>query len=480
MTTKKLQIAVLGASGYVGGRLVPRLIEQGYSVRCIARHPEKLISRNWPNTEVVYGDVFHQNSLITALQGIDVLYYLVHSMQDAKNFEELDSMAAINCANAARTAWVERIIYLGGLAKPTSKLSAHLKSRQEVGQLLRKTGVKVTELRASIIIGSGSASFEIIRDLVRTLPIMITPRWVRSLCEPIAIQNVLDYLLACLEEPRTINQILEIGGGEILSYKNMMKIVAELMGKRIFMIPVPVLTPRLSGYWLNIVTSVPMSIAYPLVEGLRNDSVTSEQRIRQWIRVPLLSFKEAVLKALEEDKQGLMTSRWTEAEKMKSDSITPDYQKTFQDQRKIETEISAEKVFPIIQKIGGSSGWYYGNWLWKWRGILDRMIGGVGLRRGRRHPVDIRIGDAIDFWRVEAFQPGTMLRLKAEMKLPGHAWLEFRVQSLSPQKSLFLQTATFRPSNWVGFIYWYTVLPLHFLVFRNMAKNIIRRASDDI
>ncbi len=480
MVTKKLKIAVLGASGYVGGRLVPKLIERGYSVRCIARHPEKLISRNWPATEVVYGDVFNKDSLLTALQGIDVLYYLVHSMQGAKNFEELDSLAAINCAEAAQAAGIKRIIYLGGLAKPTPKLSAHLKSRQEVGQLLRKTGVEVTELRASIIIGSGSASFEIIRDLVRKLPIMITPRWVRSLCEPIAITNVLDYLVACLEEPRTVNQILEIGGGEILSYKNMMKIVAELMGRRILMIPVPVLTPRLSGYWLNIVTSVPMSIAYPLVEGLRNDSITSDQRIRQWIKIPLLSFKEAVRNALEEDKQGLITSRWTEAEKIESDSTTPVYRKTFQDQRKIESEISAEKVFQIIQKIGGSTGWYYGNWLWKWRGILDRMIGGVGLRRGRRHPTEIRVGDAIDFWRVEAFQAGILLRLKAEMKLPGQAWLEFKVQSLSPQKSLFLQTATFRPSNWVGFIYWYAVLPLHFLVFRNMAKNIIRCAATDL
>jgi uncharacterized protein YbjT (DUF2867 family) len=478
MIQKKLNIAVLGASGYVGGRLVPKLLEEGFSVRCLARNPEKLTSRDWHSVEVVYGDVLQPESLTTALKNIDVLYYLVHSMQGKKDFENLDIRAAHNCGYCAKEAGVKRIIYLGGLAKNAANLSPHLKSRREVGNILRQSGVELTELRASIIIGSGGASFEIIRDLVSKLPLMITPRWVQSLCEPISINNVLEYLLACLQEPKTINQILEIGGGEILSYGNMMKAVAKIMGKRLVMIPVPVLTPKLSGYWLNIVSTVPMSIALPLVEGLRNDSVTSDRRIREWIKIDLLSFEESVRKALEEDHLGLLASRWTEAEN-KTSNFTEKYakQKTLQDHRIIESDIQVDKIFQTIQTIGGNNGWYYANWLWQLRGIFDRMIGGVGMRRGRRHPVDIRIGDAIDFWRVEKYEPGKSLKLKAEMKLPGKAWLEFKVQTTSEQKSLFEQRATFYPTNLFGYLYWYAVLPAHLLVFKNMAKNIIRRSS---
>jgi len=478
MVQSKLKIAVLGASGYVGGRLVPKLIAEGHSVRCLARNPEKLSSRDWPSAEIVYGDVLDAESLAPALQNIDVLYYLVHSMQGKADFKNLDIRAAQNCGMAARAAGVKRIIYLGALAKESPHLSSHLQSRQEVGNILRKAGIELTELRASIIIGSGSASFEIIRDLVKKLPVMITPRWVKSLCEPISIDNVLQYLLACLEEPRTVNQILEIGGGEVLSYGQMMKAVAEVMGKRLLMIPVPVLTPRLSGYWLNIVTTVPMSIAHPLVEGLRNDSVTTDQRIRQWIDIPLLPFKEAVGKALREDQQGLLASRWTEAGNSRPTGEKPIEQKILQDYRMIESEIPADKIFHSIQTVGGDNGWYYANWLWKLRGILDRMIGGVGLRRGRRHPVDIRVGDAIDFWRVEKYEAGRLLRLKAEMKLPGDAWLELKVRSVSTKNSLFEQTATFLPGNWLGYLYWYAILPLHLLVFRNMAKQIVKNAKN--
>jgi len=477
MVQTKLKIAVLGASGYVGGRLVPKLLEEGYSVRCLARNPEKLSSRDWPAAEIIYGDVLNSDSLPPALQNIDVLYYLVHSMQGKADFKDLDVRAAQNCGIAARAAGVKRIIYLGGLAKQSTDLSPHLKSRQEVGNVLRQAGVEVTELRASIIIGSGSASFEIIRDLVKKLPLMITPRWVRSLCEPISIDNVLEYLLACLEEPRTVKQILEIGGGEVLSYANMMKAVAEVMGKRLVMISVPVLTPRLSGYWLNIVTTVPMSIAHPLVEGLRNDSVTTDHRIRQWINIELHPFKESVRKALAEDQQGLLASRWTEAENSLSTISEKNIQlKVLQDHRIIESEIPAGKIFQAFQSVGGDNGWYYANWLWQLRGIMDRMIGGVGMRRGRRHPIEIRIRDAIDFWRVEKFEPGRSLKLKAEMKLPGQAWLEFKVKSSSDQTAVFEQIATFLPANWIGYFYWYAIFPVHLLVFKNMAKGIVRHA----
>lgn len=477
MVQTKLKIAVLGASGYVGGRLVPKLLEEGYSVRCLARNPEKLSSRDWPSAEIIYGDVLNPDSLSPALQNIDVLYYLVHSMQGKADFKDLDIRASKNCGAAARAAGVKRIIYLGALAKQSTDLSPHLKSRQEVGNVLRQAGVEVTELRASIIIGSGSASFEIIRDLVKKLPLMITPRWVRSLCEPISIDNVLEYLLACLEEPRTVNQILEIGGGEVLSYGNMMKAVAEVMGKKLVMISVPVLTPRLSGYWLNIVTTVPMSIAHPLVEGLRNDSVTTDHRIREWINIELHPFKESVRKALEEDQQGLLASRWTEAENSLSTISEKNIQlKVLQDQRIVKSELPAEKIFQVFQSVGGDNGWYYANWLWQLRGIMDRMIGGVGMRRGRRHPIEIRIGDAIDFWRVEKFEPGRSLKLKAEMKLPGQAWLEFKVQSTPDQTSVFEQNATFFPANWIGYFYWYAIFPVHMLVFKNMAKSIVRYA----
>jgi len=477
MSHIKLKIAVLGASGYVGGRLVPRLLEEGYSVRCLARNPEKLVSRNWPSVEVVYGDVLQPESLKSALKNIDVLYYLVHSMQGKKDFENLDTTAAYNCGFSAKEAGVKRIIYLGGLVKHPANLSPHLKSRQEVGNILRKAGVEITELQASIIIGSGSASFEIIRDLVRKLPVMITPRWVQSLCEPIAIKNVLEYLLACLQESKTINQILEIGGGEVISYGNMMKTIARIMGKRLIMIPVPVLTPRLSGYWLNIISTVPISIALPLVEGLRNDSITSDQRIREWINIDLLSFEESVRSALLEDRLGSLVSRWTEAENSTSNFVGIDQkQKTLQDHRKIESDIAANKIFQTIQVIGGDTGWYYANWIWQLRGIVDRMIGGVGMRRGRRHPVDIRIGDAIDFWRVERYEAGKSLKLRAEMKLPGKAWVEFRCQKVNERTSLFEQIATFHPANWLGYLYWYSILPVHLLVFRNMAKNIVKHS----
>ncbi|MBN2367359.1 MAG: SDR family oxidoreductase [Calditrichaeota bacterium] len=472
------KILVAGASGYIGGRLVPILLKEKYSVRCLARTPEKLKARNWPSVEIIEGDVLNPVTLETALKGIDIAYYLIHSMGNQKNFEETDARGARNFAVAARETGVKRIIYLGGLAKASENLSPHLKSRQEVGQILGETGIPVTELRASIIIGSGSASFEIIRDLVNKLPIMITPRWVKSLCEPISIQNILQYLTGCLTEPRTVGQILEVGGEEVLSYKEMMKTVAEVLGKKLWMIPVPVLTPRLSAYWLNLVTTVPMSIAYPLIEGLRNDSITSNDQIKSWIKLDLLSFRESVEIALIKETSLSPESRWTEADLMKDQIISEKWSaKIFHDQRKILSSLPAESIFNTVQRIGGNVGWYYADWLWKLRGLLDRLIGGVGMRRGRRHPTELRIGDPVDFWRVEKFEPGKYLKLRAEMKLPGKAWLEFRVKDTYDQKSLFEQTATFTPSGITGIAYWYLVMPFHFLVFRNMAKRLVKSAA---
>jgi uncharacterized protein YbjT (DUF2867 family) len=473
----RLRVLVAGATGYVGGRLVPLLRKKGYLVRCLARNPEKINARNWQDVEVVQGDVLQPDTLLPALKDIDVAYYLIHSMGSKHDFESMDLQAARNFGRAAKNAGVSRIIYLGGLAKETENLSSHLKSRQETGKVLAESGVPVTELRASIIIGAGSASFEIIRDLTKKLPLMITPKWVKSLCEPIAIQNVLDYLLVCLDESKTTGEILEIGGGEVLTYRKMMKTVADVMGKKILMIPVPVLTPRLSAYWLNIVTTVPMSIAYPLVDGLRNDSICTDHRLREWTDIQPLSFRDAVRSALQSEATGEIESRWTEAEGDSDTKIvTHQSPKILQDKQIIQTSLSADTVFKNVQKIGADVGWYYANWAWKLRGLMDRMIGGVGMRRGRRHPEQIRVGDAIDFWRVESYTKGSYLKLKAEMKLPGQAWLEFKVETENGTGTIFYQTATFIPEGAFGMLYWYILTPAHFLIFKHMARNIVQNS----
>ncbi len=476
----KKKILIVGATGYVGGHLVPALLKKGYQVRCMVRNPEKLLARNWKNVEIIEGDVLKPETLPKALKNIHTAYYLVHSMGGSKNFEKTDAVAAANFCKAAKASNIQRIIYLGGLAKDTDSLSSHLKSRQEVGTILGSSGVPVTEFRASIIIGSGSASFEIIRDLVKKLPVMVTPKWVKSRCEPISIQNVIEYLVLCLEEPRTINQVLEIGGGDILSYARMMRQVAEVMEKKLWIISVPVLTPRLSAYWLNLVTTVPMSIAYPLVDGLKNDTICTDHRIREWIKIKLISFTQAVRSAIEEENLGELESRWTEASGYSYDPAS-NYKnvKLLQDKRIINSPLSQKAIFDVIQRVGGDNGWYYANWAWQLRGLFDRLIGGVGMRRGRRHPTNIRVGDAIDFWRVEKFEAGHFLKLRAEMKLPGIAWLEFRIEKAANGESIFQQLATFLPKNWFGFFYWYTIMPAHFFVFRNMAKKIVAAAHED-
>lgn len=470
-------ILLTGATGYIGGRLIARLLAQGHRLRVLARDPRKLSLPPDGQVEVVHGDVLDPASLVPALTGAEVAYYLVHSMTTGSDdFAARDRAAARNFTAACAAAGVGRIIYLGALGGSNAGLSRHLASRHEVGRILREGPVPVTELRAAIIVGAGSASFEIIRDLVRRLPVMVCPRWVRSRCEPIAVSQVLDYLLGVLDEPRTIGQVLEIGGGEILTYEAMIRGCAAALGRRVLIVTVPVLTPRLSSYWLNLVTSVPMSLARPLIEGLRNDVVTTDHRIREWLPVRDVPYREAVAAALAEDATGAPASRWTHASTAPPSG--PLAGPVLRDVRERHSTASPAALFAAVERVGGFTGWYFADWLWRLRGRLDRLVGGVGMRRGRSHPTRAAVGDPIDFWRVEEVVPQRLLRLRAEMRLPGEATLEFAVTPPAAGAGATLrQLALFRPRGVWGRLYWYALWPLHTWVFAGMASAIARAAE---
>lgn len=478
-------ILVTGATGYIGGRLIPRLVAAGHSVRALARDPRRIHAAlrdlrgpAGARVELAAGDVLAAETLDRALQGVDVAYYLVHSMTTASHdgFADRDRAAARNFATAAARAGVQRIIYLGGLGDPAARLSEHLASRHETGDVLRRGPVPVTELRAAIIVGAGSASFEIIRDLAAKLPVMICPRWVRSRCEPIGITQVLDYLIGVLDHPQTMGQTLEIGGGEVLTYEAMMRQCAAEMGRRVRILTIPVLTPRLSAYWLNLVTAVPMSLAQPLVEGLRNDVVTRDHRIRNFIPVEPLTYREMVRRALVEEQAGPLPSRWTTAVTAPPASPGQPGAKELRDERVIHAPVAPERLFATVARVGGSTGWYFADRLWRLRGLIDRLLGGVGMRRGRPHPSAVAVGDPIDFWRVEDVIPGQLLRLRAEMRLPGDARLEFAIAP-ADGGAVLVQRARFRPSNLWGRLYWYGLYPAHMVIFGGMARAIVRAAA---
>jgi uncharacterized protein YbjT (DUF2867 family) len=471
-------ILVTGATGYIGGRLATRLLARGHRVRAMARDSRRLGTLSAAGAECVTGDALEPESLVPALHGVAVAYYLIHSMGSGPDFAQRDREAAGNFAAACAAAGVNRIIYLGGLGQPGPTLSKHLASRQEAGDVLRAGPVPVTELRAAIIVGAGSASFEIIRDLARKLPVMVCPRWVRSRCEPIALDQVLDYLIGVLDEPRTVGEVLEIGGGEVLTYEHMLRQCAAALGKRVRILVVPVLTPRLSSYWLNLVTSVPMGIARPLAEGLRNDVVTTDHRIREWIPLPRVTFRQAVDRALAEDRAGPLATRWTGATGACRVESLRRRGAVLRDERVLRANASPAALFAAVERLGGGTGWYYADWLWRFRGLLDRLVGGVGMRRGRRDPVAIALGDPIDFWRVEEFVPGHLLRLRAEMKVPGAATLEFEVAPEADGSGAVLsQRAQFEPHGTGGRAYWDALRPLHALVFRGLAAGIVRAAE---
>lgn len=470
------RVLVTGATGYIGGRLARQLLARGYAVRAMARDPRRLAALEEAGAECVAGDTLEPASLTTSVTGIDVAYYLVHSMGDGRDFEERDRRAARHFAHACRVAGVQRIIYLGGLGREGPTLSKHLASRHEVGAILGQETVPVTELRAAIIVGAGSASFEIVRDLAMRLRVMICPRWVLSRCEPIAIHHVIAYLVGVLHEPRSVGQVLEIGGGEVLTYEEMMRQCAAVMGKKILIMRVPVLTPRLSSYWLNLVTSVPISVARPLVEGLRNDVVTSDHRIRDWIPLEPVTFRESAALALAEDGAGPLPLRRTRAAINSADPYAGQ-RGVLRDERVRSSRATPEALFRAVERIGGGNGWYYGNGLWRLRGLMDRMVGGVGLRRGRRDPDQVVLGDAVDFWRVEDYVPGRLLRLRAEMKVPGVAVLEFQVEARAGGGSSLSQRALFVPNKPWGRLYWDVMRPLHAFVFRGMADGIVHAAE---
>jgi len=484
MTTSSLStIFLTGASGYIGGRLAPRLIERGYGVRCLARSRAKLLARPWAGqkcVEVVEGDADDGAGLAREMRGCAAAYFLVHSMEAASpEYRARDQAMAEGFGRAAAEAGVLRIIYLGGLGETGAGLSEHLSSRREVEAALGRGGVPVTVLRAAMIIGSGSASFEILRYLVERLPVMITPRWVSTESQPIAVRDVLFYLIAALETPATTGKTLDIGGPEVGSYASVMReMAAALHLRRRLIIPVPVLTPRLSSLWIHLVTPLAASIARPLAEGLRNRVVCRNDEAAVLMPHQCLTIRQAMDAALAKTGRGEVETAWSDAGVMPGDPAWAGGTK-FVDRRTAVAVAPPAAAWSAVCSIGGERGYYAANWLWRLRGILDRLIGGPGLRRGRRSAKELRLGDALDFWRVTAIQAPNRLVLTAEMKLPGVATLSFEIQPAPDDANActIVMTAQFRPRGLFGIAYWYAVLPLHGFVFRGMLAGLVREAQ---
>ncbi|WP_462325934.1 DUF2867 domain-containing protein [Desulfoplanes sp.] len=485
MTITHKPILVLGATGYVGGRLVPMLLDRGYHVRAGARSASKLACRPYgrhPHLEIVSVDVMDRDSLGRAVTGCRAAFYLVHAMQaGVGDYSATDRTAAENMVAASVEAGLEQIVYLGGLGNPDKDLSEHLKSRMEVGEILMQGEVPVTWLRAAMILGAGSASFEILRYLVDRLPIMLTPKWVRSKCQPIAISNVLGYLVGCLEQAQTRGEIFDIGSRDILSYEELFQIYAHKAGlKKRIIIPVPVLTPRLSSHWINLVTPLPANIAKPLAEGLKNEVVCNDMRIADLIPQELLSCEEAIARALERVRQQTVDTCWSDAGAVQSPEWMACGDKEYAGGTVLSCnyttvlQATPSEIWASIRTIGGQRGWYYGNALWKMRGFVDKLIGGVGLRRGRRDPRHVRVGDALDFWRVLDVQENRKLTLLAEMKVPGEAMLEFTITAQGGGRTELVQSARFLPRGLWGIVYWYMFAPFHALIFKGMLGGISR------
>ncbi len=476
-------VLVTGASGYVGGRLVTVLLERGYQVRCLVRTPDKLLSAPWrTSVDVVQGDV--GGDLSEVMAGVDAAFYLVHSIGSSPEWAEHDREVAENFRRAAEVVGVRRIIYLGGLGDHSSgDLSEHLASRQEVGAELAKGSVPVVELRAAVVIGSGSASFEMLRYLVENLPAMVTPRWVDTKCQPVAVRDVLHFLLESLTADVT-NRVLDVGGPEVLTYRKMMELYAEVAGlRRRIVVPVPFLTPGLSSRWIGLVTPIPPMLARPLIQSLVNDVIVTGDAAVDAMPIEQLSYREAVELALGHSISGDVPTSWARAELGGRPPAEP--QPTDPawsggtvklDRRERHVAALPHELFKVVTSIGGRQGWYVGDWLWSLRGALDSIVGGVGMRRGRLDQHELSVGDPLDFWRVEALVPGRLLRLRAEMRLPGDAWLQWEIEPDGAGATI-TQTARFHPRGLVGLLYWIAVAPLHRFIFPGLLAGICADAE---
>lgn len=475
---EKSLVLLTGASGYIGGRLLPSLENQGYRLRCVARHPEILKPKVGPSTEVVAGDVLDRPSLDSALRGVDVAYYMIHSMSSTGSFEETDRQAALNFSEAAKAAGVKGLIYVGGLGSDEEELSTHLRSRHEVGDILRQSGLPVCEFRASAVIGSGSASFELIRALVERLPVMLTPRWVKGKAQPIGIDDLLDYLMEALRIPTSKYRIYEVGGADQVSYADMMRAYGRQRGLAPLIIPVPVLTPWLSALWLGLVTPLYARIGRAIIESIVHVTVVRDNAALATFSVRPMGVDEAIRRALAHEETHFVATRWSDAlsssGKLQSWGGVR-FGTRLVDSRTLTVEAPPEVVFKCIERIGGDNGWYAWNWLWRVRGFIDLLEGGVGLRRGRPSATTLHVGDTVDSFRVEAIEPNRRLRLKSEMHLSGRAWLEFEVTG-SGSSTTIRQTAIFDPVGLTGQVYWYSLYLPHELVFSGMLRGIAQAA----
>ena len=481
MTTEakpRPEILLTGATGYIGGRLLEALEAKGRSVRCMTRRPEALIGKVGPQNSVVRGDCFDPDSLQGAFAGIDTAYYLIHSMGGSADFEARDREAARNFGDAARAAGVRRIVYVGGLGAAEG-LSRHLRSRHETGEVLRESGVPVIEFRSGIVLGAGSLSFEMIRALVERLPVMVCPSWVRTPTQPIALADLIAYLVAALDLPHAESRLFEVGGADVVSYREILREYARRRGLRRLLIPVPLLTPRLSSLWLGLTTPVYARVGRELVDGLRTATVVNEADARTAFPITALGLRAAIARAVEEEDATFAATPWSESVLAAGTALRwggVRIRGRMIHSAVVDLPVKPEAAFAPIRRIGGLRGWYYGDWIWRLRGLFDLLLGGVGMNRGRRDPESLAAGDVLDCWRVDVCEPNVRLRLAAEMKLPGRGWLEFDVIPRDGGVSRIRQTAVFDPSGLWGRFYWHALYPVHVLLFGGLLRNIAQRA----